>query len=336
MSAVAVHPSQIPGAMQTQLRRELADGALIEFEEAPVGWLKKDGDPRKASWRAYFYVPQPQCLACEGSGRVPSDKRVDGTVKCQPCKGTGDCKREQMISVTTLLDSICPKPGLPPWSEAHGIIGALEAVQTGLLDPRMSIVRPSKPGDHPAVQIVREAHLGADAARDEAADRGLDMHAFLEHYMRTGAPPSIRDYPLEQHGYVRAGAKWLLKHRPEPIDIEQLICDPVAGFAGRSDLVAMIGGLRTRVDFKTSEKAAIYSSSHLQVGLYERGAIACGDEPTDAQAIVVLAADGEFRPMPSEATPERVQTALDFYHSNKPVDSLCESANRAEKKARLA
>lgn len=295
MSATALPLALTPGAMEHTLRRELADGSLIEFESAPIGWLKKDGEPRRASWRAYHFTP------------------------------AAEPKRTRFVSVTTFLDSICPKPGLPPWAEARGIEGALEAVRRGQLDPE----------DHiGAVETVRGLRLGADAARDEAADRGLDMHAFLEHYMRTGSPPQISGYPVEQHGYVRAGAKWLLKYNPEPVQIEELVCDPVAGFAGRSDLVAMIGGFRTRVDFKTSEKAAIYSSSHLQLGMYERGAIACGDEPTDFQQIVVLAADGEARPMPSAATPELVEAALTFYRGIKPVDSLCESANRAEKKAR--
>lgn len=285
-----------PGAMEHTLRRELADGSLIEFESAPVGWLKKDGEPRRASWRAYHFTP--------------SDAP----------------KRTRFVSVTTLNDSICPKPGLPPWAEARGIEGARAAFKAGLVELHHD-------GEE-WIAAVREARLGADAARDEAADRGLDMHAFLERYMRTGSPPAIREYPLEQHGYVKAGARWLLKHKPEPVQIEELICDPEGGYAGRSDLVALIGGLRTRVDFKTSENAAIYSSSHLQVGLYERGAVACGDEPTDQQQIVVLAADGEFRPMLSEATPERIDAALAYYRAIKPIDSLCESANRAEKKAR--
>lgn len=270
-------------------------GGVLEFEHAPVGSPTRAGTPRLRAHRAYYYTP------------------TDGD-------------RRRMVSVTTLLDSICPKPGLPPWAEAKGIAGAVRAVQLG------EITAATDPLE--AVERVRGLRLGADAARDEAAERGLDMHALLEAYMRTGDPPSINDFPVEQHGYVQAAARWLLTAQPEPQQIEELVCEPASGFAGRSDLVAVIEGFRTRVDFKTSERAAIWSSSHLQVGLYERAALACGDAPADRQVIVVLAADGSYRSMLSMATPELVDAALAFYRAVKPVDAACDAQNRAEKKAR--
>ncbi len=160
------------------------------------------------------------------------------------------------------------------------------------------------------------------------------MHSFLEHWMRTGEAPKVADYPPEQHGYVQAGARWLMAANPDPIQVEELVCDPAAGYAGRSDLVAMVKSYRTRVDFKTSAKAGIYGSSHVQTGLYERAAIACGDDPTDRQIVVVLGEEGTYRSMLSLATPAVVEAALAFYRAVKPIDSACESANRAEKKAR--
>lgn len=323
---IAADPSRIPGAMQEVKRRELIDGSEILFEFAPYGWLTQDGEPRQKDHRAYWYLPQPQCLACEGSGRAPSEKRPDGTVKCKPCNGTGECKRERMVSVTTLLDSISPKPGIPPWSEARGIEGTIEALRRG------EITADTDPAD--AVKIVRYLKLGADRARDTAADRGLNVHALLEDYMLTGTVPNLADHPVEHHGYVQGLCGFLLKNDPEPIEVEQLVCDPDAGYAGRRDLVAMVGGCRVGVDLKTSANAGIFSSSHLQLRLYEQAAIACGDEPCDRLEIVVVAENGEFRVMPCEATTATAAQALEFYRAVKPIDSLCSSMNQAEKRAR--
>ena len=63
MSVTEVDLSTVPGAMERTLRRELPDGSVIEFEEARAGFLKKDGMPRLADWRAYFYTP--------AAGKVP-------------------------------------------------------------------------------------------------------------------------------------------------------------------------------------------------------------------------------------------------------------------------
>jgi hypothetical protein len=53
-------PSTHPGAMAKALRRELPDGAVLTFEEAPVGYTTKDGYRRAQAWRAYWYQPPVQ------------------------------------------------------------------------------------------------------------------------------------------------------------------------------------------------------------------------------------------------------------------------------------
>lgn len=295
MTETAARPD-IPGAMQDVRTRILTDGGIIQFSFAPAGWLTQAGEPRRSDWRAYHYTAP------------------DGTATRFP-------------SVSTLLDSICPKPGLVSWSEKHGIIGAVRAVQLGEIDLE------SEPSE--AVARVRALRLGADAARDEAAERGLDIHGLLERYMLTGETPRLDDYPIEHAGYVQAAAAWLLHANPEPIMVEELVCHPQAAYAGRSDLVAIIGGIRTRADFKTSQDAAVYSAAHYQIGLYEHAAMASGDEPTDTQIIVVLAANGEFRAETALVTPRIVEHALAYYRDIRGIDSFCASNNRAEKKARL-
>jgi len=294
--SVATDHSKVPGAMEHTKRRELPDGSLIEFEEAPAGWLTKAGEVRRKDWRAYFY---------------------------QPAGG----ERVRVTSVTTILDAILPKPGLSPWAEARGSEGAVEAVRAGEIDPD---------GCADPVGIVRRLRLGADRARDDAADRGLNTHGILERYMVTGAAPNPAEHPEAHHGYIRGATRWLLHADPEPTAVEELVASPDDGYAGRMDLRAIIGGLLTSVDFKTQEKGYIYPGGHLQLGLYERGAIACGDEPADRLLVVVVAADGSFREMAADHHDDVIDSALDFYQRVKPINSACESANRIEREARKA
>lgn len=329
MTTVA-DPAYTPGALQEHKTRTLPDGSLLEFEFAPWGWLTADGERRRTDHRAYYLTPGCGCNGCEGGGRVPGKR--DGTTKqCPACRGTG-AKRTRLPSVTTLLDAICPKPGIPPWAEARGIEGAIEAVRLGLIDPH------DPASVEMAVGLVRSNRLGADRARDEAAGRGLNVHACLEHYMRTGSPPDPSTEPVEHWGYLQAMTRWLLKVDPEPegAAIEQLVAHPELGYAGRLDLRARCGGLLVTFDAKTQERGGIYIGAHLQVNLYERAEVRCGGEPADLLKVVVFAANGEYREMAADHRPELIDAALDFYREAKPVDSLCASHNRVEVAARKA
>lgn len=297
MSAVdeTVDRSTVPGAMEHTLRRELPGRGVIEFEEAPVGWLTKKGTPREKPWRAYFWTPL-------------------------------DLDRVRFPSSTTMLDGICPKGGLPVWSEARGVEGAVEAFKRDLIDADTT--------PEQAVEIVRANKLGAEAAKREAAERGLNVHALLEEYMLSGSAPKLSGHPVEHHGYIQGLARWLHEDDPEPIAVEQLVVHPEDGYAGRLDLRARIDGQLVTVDLKTQERGGIYASAHWQVGLYERAARWCGDEPADRKMVVVVAANGEFRTMPADYEDWQLDAALAYYRASRPVESACESANRAERKAR--
>lgn len=296
MSAVAVQPSEERGAMEETLRREIPAG-LIEFEQAPAGWLTKAGAPREKPWRAYHWTP-------------------------------ADGDRERLPSTTTLLDAICPKGGLPSWSEKEGIKGAVEAVRLGLITEEASLDE--------AVEIVRENKLGAENAKRQAAQRGLNVHALLEQYMLTGAAPKLAEHPVEHRGYIRGLCAWLLAENPEPVAVETLVVHPEDGYAGRLDLRARIDGQLVTVDLKTQERSGIYLAAHLQVNLYERAAVWCGDEPADRKMVVVVAADGAFRTMLADHDDWRIDAALAYYRAQKPINSACESANRIEREARKA
>lgn len=237
-------------------------------------------------------------------------------------------KRVRLPSVTTLLDQIIPKGGLPIWAEARGIEGALVALRAEELNADMTKAE--------AVDTVRSLKLGADGARDEAATRGIDLHGALEQYMRTGLWPYADEQEIDSdaRGYYRAAGDWLTAANPEPVAVEQLVADPTAGYAGRLDLRAHIGGRLMLVDYTTSENAAIYSNKVVQAMLYERAARICGDEPAEGIVVLCLAADGAHRQLELPYSETTVQRALDWLAEIRPIDSTCESANRAERQAR--
>lgn len=236
--------------------------------------------------------------------------------------GSGN-KRTRLPSVTTFLNAVLPKD-LTRWAEEQGILGAHEAHRQG-------IIGTANTGEE-AVEGVRSFKLGADAARDRAATRGTSAHTLVEEYLQTGEPPNPADHPPEFHGYLRALTRWLLDNDPEPVAVEQLVADPDAGYAGRVDLRARINGALVTVDFKTSARGQVYNAAHLQLAMYERAAVWCGDPPADELRIVGFAEDGRYREMECLATAESVEAALWWYHSVKPITSGCESHNRRVRK----
>lgn len=285
---------EVAGGLDEYLHRELDDGTVIEFEFAPAGFLTKKGEPRKVDWRRYYV------------------------------QGPDDEKRSERVSVTTLLDLVTSKGGLPYWFEQGGIKGAHIAHRQGLIDNETTPER--------AVEIVRKHRLGAEAERDRAADRGLNVHALLQEYMETGRAPNPSSHPEPHRGYIRALVAFLLKHDPEPIAVEQLVAAPE--YAGRMDLVAKEAGLVTSLDLKTQERCGIYMQAHVQLALYNRAHRLCGGVELDRSHVVALAADGEFRSMELQMSEEGALAALAWYAHARPLESSCEALNRSERKAR--
>lgn len=285
--------SQIPGAMRCVLHRDIPDGS-IDYYEADVGWLTQRGEPRVKPYRKYVWTP-----AGEKGIRLPSTSNI--------------------------LEDICPKPGVPVWAEARGIEGAVEAMKAGW------IYKDSRGED--AVAIVREFGLGAEAAKDRAAKRGLNVHAINRHYMETEEAPVLSEHPAEHHGYLRGWVKATLTLKPQPTAVEQLVAHPEDGYAGRLDLRARVRRALETMDYKTQEAGRIYRSAHLQVNLYERGSVRCGDEPADRLRVVVLPASGDWNEeqhtMLADMPAWSVDAALSYRRACRPIDSACDAQNRA-------
>lgn len=270
----------------------------ITYEFAPAGWTAKNGQRRVQDWRAYWITPHGE-------------------------------KRRRAPSVTTFLGAVLPKD-LTRYGEMHGAIGAHLLHQRGELTTENT--------DEEVVERVRLFKVGADAARDRAATRGIDVHAFLEEYGRTSRMPQM-DVPLELAGYVQGLQNFIRDFDPEPLEVEALVADPDEGFAGRMDMKAVVRSehlpiRETRVvDLKTNVRLSIWPGAHGQVRAYSRADAKCDGAQTSTPLIVVVDAEGRYAVQDCVCSDEQLDAALRWYRAVGPLNSHCEARHRQLRKA---
>jgi len=220
--------------------------------------------------------------------------------------------RERLVSVTTVLGCL-EKRALYRWHEAKGAEGTVLAVRHGLLDPHDCI-------PEEAVEAVRAADLGADAAKKKAADRGLDVHGALELWAATGDLPPAGELAIDARPYLQGLAKWLVAADPVPVCAEQIVCHPELGYAGRYDLLADIGGLRALLDLKTSRNGRPYPEAHTQLRAYWEAEVAVGVEGIDNAFAIGVSPDGMFEAEPCCAHPKAFENVLAVYRDRLKIE----------------
>lgn len=235
------------------------------------------------------------------------------TQKGQPAKKakrryvlTVDDQERELDSVSSIVNVIA-KPQLLGWYEDHGARGAVEAYRMGELDgvPAEDIIR-----------RVRLLGLGADSAKNRAADRGLAMHTALHTLATTGEPPNLGDYPAEQRPWITGAARLWLDTNPEPLEAEVIVCNPVLGYAGRLDFICRIDGLRTLLDYK-SGKGRIYSSAHWQSRAYADCLEYSGIDPVDRIWIAGVDDEGGFQIEECSKSSEDLAALVHVYRSER-------------------
>lgn len=236
-----------------------------------------------------------------------------------------DGERTPAVSVTSVLE-ILGKPALYRWNETFGIRGTVQALRAGLITADTAV--------DDAPMIVRSANLGAEAAKDEAAERGTAVHVAQQVFLETGSPPKLSDFEPAHRGYVQAWSNWLLDADPQPICVEQIVGSPKHGFAGRMDLRAMVRrpGTSRRldaiIDLKSNAEARIYDESHLQAAGYWLGAVECGHAEPEGGLIVAVGADGRYSEAPLAATGEDFLTVLATYRLMKRISKATKDNQR--------
>ncbi|HXJ92654.1 MAG TPA: hypothetical protein VMT20_07200 [Terriglobia bacterium] len=229
----------------------------------------------------------------------------------------GDDGRRAVPSVTTIL-GILDKPALRRWQ------GNLDAAAVLTLEREGKLQGVDPDG---AAQIARERGLGAEARRDAAGTRGTAIHDALEAYCTEGKVPALADFPEDHKGYVQGLCAWLSDARPEPLIVERIVGSPRYGFAGRLDLIAMVGGKRLCCDLKTN-RSGYYPESHAQIAGYRLTFPECGIEDVDGGMIVQVAADGSYETVEAVAGPDAFLSVLGCYRAVQDVKKALKEARR--------
>lgn len=85
---------------------------------------------------------------------------------------------------------------------------------------------------------------------DRAARRGTAIHNAIENYIEFG----VQDIPPQYAGYFEAFVQWWERRKPEPLALERRVYHKILRYAGTADLICMIDGRLTLVDYKSSAK----------------------------------------------------------------------------------
>jgi len=83
---------------------------------------------------------------------------------------------------------------------------------------------------------------------DAAAARGTAVHNAIENYILFG----ITDIPEEYAAYFEAFKDWWKENKPEVLATETRVYHKSFRYAGTADLLAVIGGEKVLIDYKTS------------------------------------------------------------------------------------
>lgn len=226
---------------------------------------------------------------------------------------------ESVSSIVAALD----KGGLPEWIEREATIGAVIAERQGAL---MDVPREQW------LARCRALKLGASFARDEAAGRGTAIHVAFKGMAETGEPPNALDYPEAWRPWLRGSVRAWMALDPEPIESEQIVCNPGLRYAGRPDLYAMCHGKRTLVDYKTG-KGRVFDQGHYQTRGYAECFEPCALEPPDRIVIVGIDSDGGFHLVDCEATAPDFHDLLNVYRARKRINAGMAAQRKALKAA---
>jgi hypothetical protein len=175
---------------------------------------------------------------------------------------------------------------------------------------------------------LSEAELTYEHIRDRAAVRGTNVHELALLALARDQVPDLAGFSEEERGYAQGVMRFWLEHDPKPTHVEQVVCDPDLGVAGRFDLRATLSdregvGL---VDCKTG--GYISEGAHAQLAGYDYLAGICEIGATDWQAILRVDAEGGYELIEGEAVHEDFLCAVDVY---RRAGRIAREARKARK-----
>lgn len=122
----------------------------------------------------------------------------------------------------------------------------------------------------------------------KAADKGTSVHNSIENWLKFG----IDDIPVEHRGYFEGFLAWWNEYHPVVIASEVKTYHKLMRYGGTIDLLAVIGGKVTLVDFKTTYKV-MEKSCGVQLEAYSQ-ALASHGITVEEKHILHLKKDGKW------------------------------------------
>lgn len=194
---------------------------------------------------------------------TPTDEQVLEAVKVLEAVDVADAGEQdaQFFSVTTILKSSIPSPGLEYWAIQQAAIAAIDskATWTAMLEDQ---------GKAETVKWLVAARFRKPKITLGAAELGTVVHKVCETYALTGEKPS-RDFCTELVAMHAAPTVdmaeevhvvgqmlqqfdiWLQRFQPVYQAAEMAVYSPTYGYAGQLDAILTINGVRFVVDYKT-------------------------------------------------------------------------------------
>lgn len=214
-------------------------------------------------------------------------------------------------SVSTILDKALSK-NLTGWAERLTTSGITQLGQLKGWDYLARL------GPDAILAELHAAGLRYYQNRDAAAARGTNVHKAFE-LLSEGKVPNLKDWPLEQRGYIQAIARWWSEFNPDVIASELMVASWDYQYAGRMDLLARLAGEVVVIDLKTSR--AIRESHHYQTAGYRLAARESGHGPCMFGWILRVADDGTFEFVCSHATTRQWKALVASYQSQKEFET---------------
>lgn len=213
---------------------------------------------------------------------------------------------DELDSVSSIVGTL-DKPALMYWIEDQATRGAVQAERLGELE------------DVPEEDWARRVKflgLGASAKRDMGADRGTVIHAAM-HGLTEGRVQNPADFPGTARPWLQGAQRaWLTLNPEKVIASEEIVCHPEHLYAGRPDLVAVVDGQVTLIDYKSSRSGTVYESAHFQTRLYSMALARCGLE-IEHILLVGIGNDGNFELVECEVDEASAEALIAVYKARK-------------------
>lgn len=206
-------------------------------------------------------------------------------------------KQKRLCGVTTYLGTI-NKPALIPWAVKTTIEYLREHIDQLQTEPR---------------QLLEAAKEEANRQKEEAANIGKAVHAWIEEYIKSeiegGEKPEMPEKEEVLNG-VNNFMSWINKDHPEFHASEMIIYSRKHGYVGQVDVVATISDKKYLTDVKTTN--GIWPEMLAQTAAYQKGYEEQTGEKLDGRIILKIDKDADIAVEPIFLDEEENTVDRDF------------------------